>query len=553
MICPNCGFENEIGTRFCRQCGKPQSEASQPYAPSQPAYSQPPYAPPQSAYSQPPYAPPQPAYNQPPYAPPQPAYNQPPYAPPGVQPEAPKKKGKTGLIIGICAGVLVIAVVLALVFLLPSGPKLEGDWVSEDDGIVLSLDKDGELTMYSLAGTADADYEYEKSDAAGSFKADGVDYEFTLDKDRLKLTNTDTDETIKLSRAEEEPDIEDIVTTPIMGLWINEDNGEVLEFKSGGDASTHTSDGDYTASFMFDVDSGEGMFKVLDYEYTFTCDKQTMTLEGIGPYQKVSDDFDVAAFVSEFGNPLAGIWYDPSGVYGTIEFFDDSTYTLIVYGVSTSGTYTYDSATGTGTLTYDYGDLGSFTYAEGTLALGSVYYTQDYVEQQTLPDYSAVVGDWYESTTGGSLSFYEDGTFNVFISGTYYYGTYTFDPISLTGTIFTDTNETLSFYISGDAVYLEGVAFTRDYTVASTGVEGYWYDLDGELGTIYFYSDGSVELYSSGIYIYGTYSYDASSGTGTLSLEYEGESYGSSFYTSDSLLVVDDVYYTRDYVEQPVY
>lgn len=528
MKCPYCGYENESGTRFCRQCGKPQIEA------------------PQSA-------PPQPVYSQPPYAPPQSAYNQQPYAPPGTLAQAPGKKSKTGLIIGICAGVVVIAVVLALVFLLPSGPVAEGYWLAEDEGIVLSLDKDGEITLYSLSGAVEGDYDFDKAEGAGSFEADGIEYEFVVDKDQLKLTNTDTDDKTKFSRAEEEPDIQEIVTAPLIGLWTSDSNGEVLEFKTGGKANTHSPDGEHTASFEFDIESGEGTFMVLEYEHPFTTDGQTMTLENIGTYQKVADDFDIATFVSEHSNPLLGVWYDQSGIYGTIEFFDDSTYTLIVYGVSTSGTYAYDSAAGTGELAFEYSDPGVFSYASGTLTLDGIYYTQDYVAQQTAPDYTSLTGDWYESTTGGSVSFYDDSTFYMFISDTFYYGTYTFDSVNLTGTITTDTNETLGFYISSDALYLEGVMFTRDYVEAYSGIEGYWYDMNGEVGTIYFYSDGSVELYSYGIYVYGIYSYDASTETGSLSLEYEGESYESSFYTSDSLMVVDDVYYTRDYIEQPVY
>jgi hypothetical protein len=549
MRCPNCGYENESGARFCKQCGTPQAEVMQPqFAPSQPA--------PQATYEVPQN------YGQPPYAPPQPAYN-PQYSMPGTQPDAPKKKTKTALIIGICAcAVVIVAAVVALVLLLPSGPSVEGFWVSEDDGIVLSAEKD-ELTLYSLAGAADADYDFDKKEGKGSFKTDDAEYEFTVEKDTLKLVNTDTDDTLKLSRAKDDPDIESVVTAPLLGTWSSEEAAQVLELKEDGEASAHSIDGEASATYEFDVNKGTGELDIDGAKSDFTGDGETLTVDGV-VYSKASGSLDIVAFISEHSNPLLGVWYDTTGIYGSVEFFDGGTCTFTTYGVDQTCTYSFDSASGTGEIVSPDGTAGTLSYAGGTLAIDGIDFTRDYVEQQDLGDsYSDIAGSWYEPSGIGSIMFYDDGTFDMMFDSTYYYGTFTFNSSSLTGTILTDTNETLSYYLSGSSLYMEGVEFTRENpgTTGTSGTNspvGTWYDMDGVAGTLDIYSDGTLYVTTGGTFVYGEYEYDTTSGVGTIQFyETEGETVTCYFWVIDGeLTLVDETYenfvfYTKDFVAQP--
>lgn len=150
MFCTKCGNSMPDGAKFCTSCGAPMpvipaSEIVPPAAPESAPVT--PEAPaPEAAVYEPAPAPEAPVYEQTPaqeYAPapePEPAYApepEPTYAPePGYAPagggnvppetpysgayeawtEPPKKKSKKGLIIGLCSGVAVLAILAALFF-----------------------------------------------------------------------------------------------------------------------------------------------------------------------------------------------------------------------------------------------------------------------------------------------------------------------------------------------------------------------------------------------------------------------------------------------------
>jgi hypothetical protein len=152
-----------------QESGKPAPPQQPAYAPpQQPAYAPPPAPPAQQA----PYPPQPPQPQQAPYPPHPP--QQVPYPPQqpypqqhpgyGYPQQAPPKKKKTGLIIGIAAGVavIVIAVVLILVLGGGGGGGISGKWVVTDtegwsdyeEGLIFNF-KGGTLTFEAPKGTPD--------------------------------------------------------------------------------------------------------------------------------------------------------------------------------------------------------------------------------------------------------------------------------------------------------------------------------------------------------------------------------------------------------------
>jgi hypothetical protein len=134
MQCQQCGTIVPDGTPFCPTCGRqltaPQPAAyppQQPYAPAQPAPTQP------FPVQQPGYPPaaPQAPYQQPAaYAPQQPYQPQPqqPYQPQPAPAPVPVKKKRTGLVVGIIIAVVLLiaaAAVVALVLLPSSASKTQ--------------------------------------------------------------------------------------------------------------------------------------------------------------------------------------------------------------------------------------------------------------------------------------------------------------------------------------------------------------------------------------------------------------------------------------------
>ncbi len=558
MNCTQCGFQNTEGSRFCRQCGMPlqaQGETAPQPAPPQPEQPQPEQQPqyqqqPQEAYAPPqqPYTPQQPlGQTQQPYA--QQPYGMPPYQ------GAPKKKN-TGLIIGLIAGgVVLIAAAVVLVLLFMGGTPVTGQWYSEEVNRALIFSEDNTVNGYSLAGSFEADYTYDKGKAAGSLDANGDEYSFTVKKDALVLSAVDGDDEATFVKLKDGSNAEELVLDAMEGLWSSQEIGEVLDFKNGK-VSVYSGYGDFEGTYNYDIEKGEGIFTVNNQDFTFNADYDLITVKDTGSYTRADSNIDIEAFVSQYAMPIVGMWYDKSGTYGTIEFYKDGTAEVMMFGQPLTATYTFDAAAGTGTFFTDVtGETSNMTLTDGVMVIDDIQYSQDVVEQMGPEDLqNAIDGIWYESSgLLGTVIFYEDGSVGMDMYSQYYTGTYIFNLIDGTGQIMINVDgadTTLNISVDGDVLYIEGSAYTRDYVEPATGIAGMWYETTGMAGTINFYDDGSVLMDTYGVQLIGTYAFDVMTDSGTMTVSYLDESMTFNIYLHQGILDVEGTKYTQDYVEQ---
>ena len=170
-FCANCGTKLPDGAMFCGNCGSKQTPAQpqQPvYTPpvqqptyeqpvQQPAYEQPVQQPVYTQPEQPAYEQPaqQPSYEQPSYEQPvneqpaydqaaynqQPAYEQPVYGQPAyTQPEAPKKKNIWKILLPIIGGVVLVALIVVLIFVLGKTHVESVNILNEDEILIMAGD-----------------------------------------------------------------------------------------------------------------------------------------------------------------------------------------------------------------------------------------------------------------------------------------------------------------------------------------------------------------------------------------------------------------------------
>ncbi len=140
MFCTKCGQQINENASFCVNCGN-KVEQTQPSAPQ--------YTPP-TQYAQPPQ-----------YAPPQQYAPQPQYAP---------KKSKTGLIVGLCAGAVVIAAVLVVlfVFVFPGGDaELVGKWYDTQGYSTIDFAANNTLKISSMGFDMQGNYNYDTQTKRG--------------------------------------------------------------------------------------------------------------------------------------------------------------------------------------------------------------------------------------------------------------------------------------------------------------------------------------------------------------------------------------------------
>lgn len=550
MNCSQCGSPLSEGSRFCQVCGTPVQEqpsappqAPQPSSPQQPDYQ--PYA--QQPYAQQPYT--QQSYTQQPYG--QQPYAQPPYGP------MPQYKKRTKLVVSLIAiGAVLIAAAVCIYLFVLSGTPLPGQWVCEERGQVLVFSDDNTVIGYSLTGTVEGKFDYDKSKGEGTITANSTELPFKIDKNSLVLTDKQNNDESTFVKADNKSDPKELVLNALDGLWSCEDIGEVLSFKNGK-INVYSGYGDFNGTYTYDIDKGEGSFTVNDTNFVFYADYNILHVSDTGDYIPADNNLDIKAFVAAHAMPIAGLWYDTSGTYGTIEFYTDGTAQIVMLDQPVSATYTFDVASGTGTLTSETGQSSAMTYQDGKIEIDGITYSQETVEQMSADDVASITGTWYESTgTYGELSLSEDGSVVITMGNAYVYGTYTYDPLTQTGVMeleIENATEPWNFTFNGEVLNVSDMMYTRDYVapISSSDITGLWYDSAGQSGTINFYEDNSVLIDGYGQSFTGMYSYDPIAGTGTVTISGASDPYDGTITFDGSYLYFNNTQYTRDYVAQP--
>jgi hypothetical protein len=84
-------------------------------------------------------------------------------------------------------------------------------------------------------------------------------------------------------------------------------------------------------------------------------------------------------------NSINGLWYETTGLAGTMEFKSGGVVSLQMMGMSIDGTYKFDAASGKGTIKIEEDESESeFELKDGKINLEGMTYTRDKVEQQDL-------------------------------------------------------------------------------------------------------------------------------------------------------------------------
>lgn len=321
MFCGNCGHENQDGTAFCVACGNPLRPAG-----TVPAASQGQAAPPLSN-----------TYG---------GYPAP------MQP----KKNKTGLILGlVLGGVVLIGLIALLAVLLGGGGSgVIGVWYCDDPAAVLEFEKDGTVSGYSNESDEVFEYEFDKKDNTGVIIEDGEEVKFVLDEDELI--------------------VEDYVTFTRAGKSFDID--KFLRAHESEESSSEVSSSEMSSSEVSETTSVTDMTLTLTFSYgertgTYTGEMRDGLPNGYGAFSSVNDEG--TDWVYE------GDWVDGhySG-YGSTTFAD---------GYYETGYYENDYLNGEGSL-----------YLDGVLVYSGNFEDDYYHGFGTLYNYHGDViysGEWY--------------------------------------------------------------------------------------------------------------------------------------------------------------
>lgn len=466
------------------------------------------------------------------------AYNQPPYMgePPlvqmmSMQPQAPpRKKKKTGLIIGIIAAVLaVLAGAAVLLFYMLTFP-VEGQWYNEDRGEVLVFGEDGSVEVISLMGTEKGDFEYNRLKGEGYYSVGKASFDFESDEEEAYVDGLGT-----YVKADEGFSTEDFLADfGWLGTWYSEERGEVLVFGTKGALQhislVNTKDTLYEYNYL----DGSGTLTLDDVSHDVSIKNSQLNISDIGAFKPAESAFDSAAFIDEFGQ--LGTWYCEERGEVLVFSMEDGTVKSRHASATNDATFEFTPSTNAVALT-----VGPFTYQgkieDGQLVtdnMGTFVQADDnFNESAFFEDFgNSVLGIWYDKMGELVVDLHDDGTYDAISYGSAFTGEYTKR----------DNGATIYFDLSGidfKEVYnlVSGELVKTDKQIADAAdamvrgatdqfgeedfykdIMGVWTPLYGS-GTVNFSDTTHVILKAGGSTYNGTYTYDPLIGAGIITIQ----------------------------------
>jgi len=465
-----------------------------------------------------------------------------------MQPDAtPRKKKKTGLIIGIIAAALVVLVgAAALLYFMMTFP-VEGQWYSEDRGEVLVFGEDGVVDVINMMGQQTEEFTYSRLKGEGTLSVGKESYDFESEEEEIYIDGLGTyvkaGETFAIAEFMDE--------FGWLGTWYSEERGEVLVFNAEGALECTDLIKSQDSTYAYSYQDGSGSMSLNDASYDIAIKNGQMNVSGLGSYKMADSDFDSAAFIAEFGQ--LGTWYseergevlvfDMSGIVksrhknnvNNASFeFDPETFAITM----TIGPFSYEGKIENGQLVTD--SMGTFVQAD-----------EGFDEDTFFEDFgNSVLGIWYDKKGEMVIDLHDDGTYNAFSYGTAFSGEYT--PQENGATVYFvvkalkdfEYNEKYSI-VSGELVkddpYFTDAAdsLTREAVTlldeddAAQAVLGTWSYYSVK---VKFTDETHVTIVAGSTYN-GTYTYDPLTGLGLITLQ------GGS----ELFIIEGDIMYFLDY------
>ena len=202
----------------------------------------------------------------------------------------------------------------------------------------------------------------------------------------------------------------------VVGVWYSDEREELVEFETDGDIEIEAPYGDFDGEYEFDKGTQQGVITIDGTDYDFVVVDDVLTVEEIGRFYRDKDgdkeynsdapdiggtapnptkpSEDLGEFDAQTG--VIGTWYSESGEFGIVEFYKDGTVTVSAFGIEFGGMFTFDAASGQGTITIEaFGetDTSDFALTADGLEVDGVAYTRDYVEQMDLEDAMGALED----------------------------------------------------------------------------------------------------------------------------------------------------------------